>query len=60
MCFLHASQIPSVELIGPLHVLQMATVVGSAMESCGCRVGKPMSNRGLPLIEGVIGDECGS
>lgn len=60
MVFLHASQIPSVDLIGPLHVLQMATVVGSA-GSCGCcRVAKPNSTCGLPLMEGILGDECGS
>lgn len=60
MVFLQASQIPSVDRMGSLQVLQMATVVGSA-GSCGCcRAAKPKSDCGLPLMVGALGDECGS
>ena len=61
MVLLHASHSPSVDRIGSLHVLQIATVVDPATESCGCcRVGNPNSNCGLSWIEGTLGDECGS
>lgn len=61
MVFLQASHIPSVDLMGSLHVLQMATVVESTAGRCACfRVEKPKSNCGLPLIDGTLGEECGS